>query len=276
MKFDSFRSSLTTSVPGFLRQKFPLSISSPNMAIYDFSTASAVLLLLMTAAAVEARDSNRIFSPCADTTVEKSDGFTLGLAFATQQKFVFNKTLNLSPCDSRLALTNGNSLISVFRPMVDEISLLTVNTTPSVSNFNPSSNSYMVAFAGRKYAARSPPIFVADEQHAVTSFTLVLEFEKGRLQNLFWKRDGCAQCSNNNTFVCINNQDCAIRTSNCKYRGGPVDCSLAIQLAFSGTDKHLSVFNSWYEVSKLRQYSLFNLYSNLKDSLTSQYNKIFQ
>ena len=36
-----------------------------------------------------------------------------------------------------------------------------------------SSNGYMVAFAGRKYAARSPPIFVADQQHIVTSFTLV-------------------------------------------------------------------------------------------------------
>ena len=105
-----------------------------------------MLLLLMTAAAVEARDSNRVFSPCADTTVEKSDGFTLGLAFATHQKFVFNKTLNLSPCDSRLALTNGNSLISVFRPMVDEISLLTVNTTPSVSNFNPVSSSISLFF----------------------------------------------------------------------------------------------------------------------------------
>lgn len=107
------------------------------------------------------------------------------------------------------------------------------------------------------------------------SHVQVLEFEKGRLQNLFWKRDGCDRCSNNNTFVCINNQDCAIRTNHCKYRRGPVDCSIAIQLAFSGTDKHLSVFNSWYEVSKLRQYSLFNLYSNLRDSLTSQYNKIF-
>ncbi|XP_022983083.1 uncharacterized protein LOC111481736 [Cucurbita maxima] len=245
------------------------------MAISDLSPLSFVLLLLVTAVVVEARDNNRVFSPCIDTTVEKSDGFTLGLAFATEQKFVFNKTLKLSPCDSRLALTNGNALISVFRPKVDEISLLTVNTTPSVSTFNPSSNGYMVAFAGRKYAARSPPIFVSDGQHIVTSFTLVLEFEKGRLQNLFWKRDGCARCSNNHTFVCINNQDCAIRTNNCK-NSGPVDCSLAIQLAFSGTDKHLSVFNSWYEVSKLRQYSLVDLYSNLKDSLTSQYNKIFQ
>lgn len=31
----------------------------------------------------------------------------------------------------------------------------------------------MVAFAGRKYAARSPPILVADDSHTITSFTLV-------------------------------------------------------------------------------------------------------
>lgn len=32
---------------------------------------------------------------------------------------------------------------------------------------------YMVAFAGRKYAARSPPILVADDSNTITSFTLV-------------------------------------------------------------------------------------------------------
>lgn len=33
---------------------------------------------------------------------------------------------------------------------------------------------YMVAFAGRKYAARSPPAFIANSTYTVTSFTLVL------------------------------------------------------------------------------------------------------
>lgn len=32
---------------------------------------------------------------------------------------------------------------------------------------------YMVAFAGRKYAARSPPIFVSNSSVTVSSFTLV-------------------------------------------------------------------------------------------------------
>lgn len=102
----------------------------------------------------------------------------------------------------------------------------------------------------------------------------VLEFKKGRLQNLYWKRDGCAKCSGNSNYVCLNNQDCALRTTNCKPQGS-VDCSLGIQLTFSGTDKHFSALNSWYEVQNLRQYSLYGLYSNLKDSLTSQYSNIF-
>lgn len=165
---------------------------------------------------------------------------------------------------------------------------------------------YMVAFAGRRYAARSPPAFVANGTYTVTSFTLVrsgfsfessvlifvvitiihtenqldlalqvLEFKKGRLQNLYWKRDGCAKCSSNSKAVCLNNQDCALQTSSCKSHGGTVDCSIGIQLAFSGTDKHLAVLNSWYEVKNLRQYSLYGLYSNLRDSLTSQYDKFF-
>lgn len=102
-----------------------------------------------------------------------------------------------------------------------------------------------------------------------------LEFQKGRLQNFYWKRDGCTKCSGSSNFVCLNNQDCAIRTSSCKNNGGTVDCSLGIQLAFSGTDKHLQALNSWYEVANLRQYSLYGVYSNLKDSLTNQYNSFF-
>ncbi|GKU95761.1 hypothetical protein SLEP1_g9082 [Rubroshorea leprosula] len=142
--------------------------------------------------------------------------------------------------------------------------------------FLDSYGGYMVAFAGRKYAARSPPTFVANSTYPVTSFTLARDLpEAGRLQNLYWKRDGCAKCAGNSGFVCLNNQDCSIKTSGCKNQNGSVDCSLGIQLAFFGTDKHLSVMNSWYEVENLRQYSLYGLYSNLKNSLTGEYSKIF-
>ncbi|CAK9152967.1 unnamed protein product [Ilex paraguariensis] len=241
------------------------------MAIRTHSILALTLSILV-CFAESGGDTNLVYSPCNDASVQKDDGFSFGIAFAARTAFFFNNSLQLSPCDKRLSLSSSNSQLAVFRPKVDEISLLTINTT----NFSPDSyGGYMVAFAGRKYAARSIPAFVANSTYIVTSFTLVLEFKKGRLQNLYWKRDGCASCSGNSNFVCLNNQDCAIRMSSCKNQGGSVDCSLGIQLAFSGTDKHDSVFNSWYEVEKLRQYSLYGLYSNLRDSLTSQYNKFF-
>ncbi|XP_058084481.1 uncharacterized protein LOC131232265 isoform X1 [Magnolia sinica] len=230
-----------------------------------------ITMMAMMVVMTRAGDNNPVFNPCADTKIQKSDGFTFGLAFSSRESFSFNQT-QLSPCDRRLSLSS-TARLAVFRPKVDEISLLTINTT---GNFSPeNSGGNMVAFAGRKYAARSPPTFVANGTYIITSFTLVFEFQKGRLQNLYWKRDGCASCSGNTNFVCLNKQDCAIRQSTCKGNGGNVDCSLGIQLAFSGTDKHSVVLNSWYEVSNLRQYSLYGLYSNLRDSLTSQYNRFF-
>lgn len=239
------------------------------------NTMYSLMMIMLTVAVfivTEASDdTNKVFQPCSDTKIQRSDGFTFGIAFSSRESF-FNNKSQLSPCDRRLSLSSSGSQLSIFRPKVDEISLLTINTT----NFQPdSAGGYMVAFAGRKYAARSNPAFVANGSFIVTSFTLVLEFQKGRLQNLFWKRDGCASCSGKSNFVCLNKQDCAIRISSCKNRGGNVDCSLGIQLAFSGTDKHLTSLNTWYEVEKLRQYSLYGLYSNLKNSLTDQYNKLF-
>ncbi|KAK9668600.1 hypothetical protein RND81_13G071300 [Saponaria officinalis] len=231
-------------------------------------------LTLLTATPVHGGDNNHVYTPCKDTTVQKDDGFTLGFAFAVNKNSFFsqnNLSVQLSPCDKRLSLS-GNAQLALFRPKVDEISLLTVGSSSLSSITN---GGYMVAFAGSKYAARSPPALVSDGTHIVTSFTLILEFKQGRLQNLYWKRDGCASCKGNSNIVCLNKQECGIKLNNCKSQGGSVDCSLGIQLAFSGTDKHYSVLNSWYEVENLRQYSLFGLYSNLRQSLTDQFNKFF-
>ncbi|KAL7118880.1 hypothetical protein ACP275_02G029000 [Erythranthe tilingii] len=215
-------------------------------------------------------DTNIVFDPCSDTKVQKSDGFTFGLAFSSKDSFFFNQT-QLSPCDRRLSLAGNSAQLAVFRPKVDEISLLTINST----TFNPSLfGGYMVAFAGRQYAARSPPVFVGDSSHTITSFTLVLEFQKGILQNLFWKKFGCSSCSGA-SLVCLNNTDCAVLNSKCKGNGGDIDCGVGVQLAFSGTDKNENVLNSWYEVANLRQYSLYGLYSNLRGSLTSSFQNMF-
>ncbi|KAF2305854.1 hypothetical protein GH714_008429 [Hevea brasiliensis] len=208
-----------------------------------------------------AADTNDVLSPCIDAKVQKFDGFTFGLAFSTRESFFFDQ-VQLSPCDIRLALSSKMAQLALFRPKVDEISLLTINS----STFDPAmGGGFMVAFAGRKYAARSLPTMVADNGMIVTSFTLVLEFQKGTLQNLYWKNFGCGSCSHG--FICLNGKDCAIQSSRCRIHGGPIDCNLGIQLAFSGTDRNLESLNSWYEVSNLRQYSLYGLYSDLRDSI---------
>ncbi|CAN7107278.1 uncharacterized protein LOC103870308 [Brassica rapa] len=231
----------------------------------------------LTPSLTSAGDDNHVYSPCSDSTVAVGDGFTFGIAFAAKDSFLgTNRSVQYSPCDRRRLSLNGNSELAVFRPKVDEITLLTINTSSSSSSYRPdSSNGYMVAFAGAKYAARSVPIMVADNDHVVTSFTLVLEFQKGRLENLFWKKDGCSKCTGDAKFVCLNKEECAIKRQSCTNQGGQVDCSLGIQLAFSGTDKHYTALNSWYEVANLKQYSLYGLYSNLKDSLSSQFSNIF-
>ncbi|KAI3830374.1 hypothetical protein MKX03_033486 [Papaver bracteatum] len=226
-----------------------------------------VISMVMKLMVIDASDTNDVYDPCSDTKVAKLDGFTFGIAISSKESFFFNQT-QLSPCDTRLNLASSAQL-AVFRPKVDEISLLTING----SSYSPATNGdHMVAFAGRKYAARSPPALITDKSHVITSFTLILEFQQGTLQNLFWKKSGCGSCSGKKSFVCLNQQDCAIDVTKCT---GSVDCSLGIQLAFSGTDKNNEVLNSWYEVKNLRQYSLFGLYSNLKDSILNQFDSLF-
>lgn len=48
-----------------------------------------------------------------------------------------------------------------------------VLTYSSFTLSQASAGGYMVAFAGRKYAARSPPVFVSNSSYTVTGFTLV-------------------------------------------------------------------------------------------------------
>lgn len=230
-----------------------------------------MVMLMMMMIAINAADTNEVFDPCSDAVVQKFDGFTFGLAFSDKDSF-FSNQVQLSPCDSRLALSKKAQL-AVFRPQVDEISLLTINSSPSDPGAPGPLGSYMVAFAGRMHAARSFPVMISDNNTIITSFTLVLEFQKGTLQTLYWKKFGCQSCSKD--FVCLGGEDCALPISKCKSNGGANDCNLSIQLTFSGTDKNLQALNSWYEVSNLRQYSLYGLYSNLRDSVVGHFDSLF-
>lgn len=99
------------------------------------AAALAVALLVLAAATANAGDNNHVFQPCADAKVQRFDGFTFGIAFAPKDSFSSGQT-QLSPCDKRLSLSSNGAQLAVFRPKVDEISLLTINTTtsPSVSS----------------------------------------------------------------------------------------------------------------------------------------------
>ncbi|KAK2435661.1 hypothetical protein P8452_32421 [Trifolium repens] len=220
-----------------------------------------IVIAMVAMFVADAADTNDVYSPCQDAKVQSGDGFTFGIAFSTKQSFTPDNGPQLSPCDSRLDLAGKGAQLALFRPKVDEISLLTVNR----STLDPAKDGgYMVAFAGQKYAARSLPIMFADDSHTIISFTLVLEFQEGTLQNLFWKSFGCDACSGGS--ICLNKQDCAVPNTQCQKNGGTA-CNIGIQLTFSGTDKNLDVLNSWYEVKNLRQYSLTGLYSDLRDSI---------
>ncbi|MED6168382.1 hypothetical protein PIB30_011003 [Stylosanthes scabra] len=228
-----------------------------------------IMVAMFVTTTYAAGDTNNVYSPCLDAKVKTGDGFTFGIAFASdKQSFFQGNGPQLSPCDRRLDLAANGATVAAFRPKVDEISLLTI-----LRNDTTVSSGYMVAFAGQKYAARSLPIMFADNSHTITSFTLVLEFSEGTLQNLFWKSYGCGSCSGGGN-ICLNNTDCAVPNSKCQENGGS-GCNIGIQLAFSGTDKNLDVLNSWYEVKNLRQYSLYTLYSNLRDTIVAPYEKFF-
>ena len=102
------------------------------------------LATLLTVLSVGARaNTNTVYSPCTDTTVLKNDGFTLGLAIASNRSFFLSR-IQFSPCDLRLQDRLRDSKIALFRPKVDEISLLIVNHT----EFNPVSIVFSQLFDG--------------------------------------------------------------------------------------------------------------------------------
>lgn len=113
------------------------------------AVATAALLLLLASVAA-GDDRNGVFDPCADTTVRRGDGFTFGVAFTVRDAF-FSGGVQLSPCDSRLGLAN-RAQVALYRPQVDEISLLTINS----SSFDPVSSSIAAVLATESFLVPRP------------------------------------------------------------------------------------------------------------------------
>ena len=94
----------------------------------DVSPICQVLLLVMLLGIGARADTNVVYSPCMDTTVLKNDGFTFGLAIGSNYSFFVDRT-QYSPCDSRLQGGLSSGHLALFRPKVDEITLLLLNYT---------------------------------------------------------------------------------------------------------------------------------------------------
>ena len=101
----------------------------------DQAELSMIIMLIMITTSMadmlggaEAGNTNDVYDPCSDSKVQKLDGFTFGLAFSDREKFFSNET-QLSPCDKRLSLSDKRAQLAVFRPKVDEISLLSIDSS---------------------------------------------------------------------------------------------------------------------------------------------------
>jgi len=91
-----------------------------------------MMIVMMVDDWVGAADNNPVYSPCSDTQISKGDGFTIGIAISSKEAFFLDQ-VQLSPCDTRLGLAAKMAQLALFRPKVDEISLLSIDT----SKFNP-------------------------------------------------------------------------------------------------------------------------------------------
>jgi hypothetical protein len=98
----------------------------------------ALALVITCLAQLAAGDTNGVYEPCSDAWIQRGDGFSFGVVFTGYNTF-FSGNTQLSPCDRRLNLASSAQL-AVFRPKVDEISLLTINST---TEFNPVSNPFI-------------------------------------------------------------------------------------------------------------------------------------
>lgn len=111
-------------------------LTMSKMMKTTFFTWVMVIAVMGMFVTTDAGDTNDVYSPCLDAKVQRGDGFTFGIAFSNKQSFSQGDGPQLSPCDKRLDLPNKGAQLAVFRPKVDEISLLTINS----SIFDPVSN----------------------------------------------------------------------------------------------------------------------------------------
>ncbi|CAI5461032.1 unnamed protein product [Closterium sp. Yama58-4] len=215
---------------------------------------------------VQAGDRNTVYDPCKDADpVQKGDGFSFAIGFGGISA-TWNKS---SPCFAEtLQILPPGVEVAVFRPKVDELSLLRINNV-SMARINTTFvNSSLIVYSGAKGIVSSPRQFLSPLGR-LPSLILIINFKEGVLDSFVWKDMGCSESTCQPVSpLCVDNSNCLVTEDQCssmKTSSDPEPCRLAINVAFSGTDKDKKPLQSWYEVQDLQAYSLTALYDSAKN-----------
>ncbi|GBG45181.1 hypothetical protein CBR_g78629 [Chara braunii] len=236
-----------------------------------------------------AKDGNSNFNPCvAGPGVGVKDGFSFGVVFGVADgenrtwphSNPQNFSQNPNPCESPPPPLLANTEVSVFRPRVDEITILRFSLADADRLRTKGLDAFSVFATGTENKDRlAAPRRWFVGNSIVPSYTLIVNLDKGKLESFRWKRESCRFCGDGQ---CISYFDgypdaqssCAFdRSTSQQCKEAPMRCELAIQVTWAGTDKDSAVLKSWYQVDSLGKYSLSDLYVKAETSVYDQYNR---
>nr|VDD35643.1 unnamed protein product [Brassica oleracea] len=156
---------------------------------------TTIMIMMMVNNLAGALENKVRYSPCSDTQISKRDGFTVGVAISSREAFFLDQ-VQLPPCHSRLGLAVKMAPLALFRPNVDEISLLSIDTI-SLWLYGVISMRLkeVKKIHGSKYAIRSYPVKVADGSNTITDLTLLIATSK-----FMWRFQGQTSTSSHLTL----------------------------------------------------------------------------
>ncbi|CAI7882794.1 unnamed protein product, partial [Closterium sp. NIES-54] len=194
------------------------------------SYASLLSLSIVIAALVlvQAGDRNTVYDPCKDADpVQKGDGFSFAIGFGGMSA-TWNKS---SPCFAEtLQILPPGVEVAVFRPKVDELSLLRINNV-SMARINTTFvNSSLIVYSGAKGIVSSPRQFLSP-MGRLPSLTIIINFKEGVLDSFVWKDMGCSESTCQPVSpLCVDNSNCLVTEDKCssmKTSSDPEPCRLA-------------------------------------------------
>ncbi|KAF7831254.1 ATP-dependent Clp protease ATP-binding subunit [Senna tora] len=168
-------------------------------------TLATPLMIVMTAVVtVNAGDANGAYSPCLDSRVDRSDGFSFGIPFASKDKFFYNNTVQFSPSDNTLYFTSSNPQISMLRSKLISSSLSQFKFAKMLEGFTESANKVIMCaqqeafLLGHKYISQEHILMALISQagglaaKSLQSAKIDLNVIREQIEMLFGRGGGCS------------------------------------------------------------------------------------